>query len=159
MSKSKSATAVIDAPTAFNKIAESCEQFTHGEVRKPGTMSCGDYGRQGDIYPVALDEQRLAKLISEGKVTKVVITPEQLDGGEYALTPGTGLGASHKLVLKKDIEIYTLNNANPLQGPIIKAPSGCYGSHGEHAHFELPSGVHFITYQRRLADNVERAQD
>lgn len=77
------------------------------------------------------------------------------------LAPGTTRGSRHCIRLSDmgHVKFYRLSNPNPLQGPILVFEKEATIEHPEHGDQLWPAGIVAVTYQRRHADEVRRAQD
>lgn len=112
--------------------------------RFPEAASVGDYWRQGDIY--------LTRLKSVPHGAKPCKTLAQL-------APGTTRGSRHCLSDTESVEMFTLQTATALDGPVVKVVREVTVEHPEHSHVVLPPGVYHVTYQRAYADELRRVAD
>lgn len=129
------ATKQSEAQKVFNEIQESVEKIKNDEPQRfPEAASPGDAFRQGDIYIT-----RLKGIPKEA---------EQLENFQLQLAPGDTKGSRHCLDSYAGVEMYELENANALQGPVFKTTEERTITHPEHGDVTLPPGEYGITYQR-----------
>lgn len=137
---------VISAKRAFGELAKHAESMKNDEPQTAGAMSPGDAVAQGDLLIVALESVPRGAVATKAPAVQ--------------LAPGTTQGSRHCLESLADVTLYTVPDANVLDGPIIDArKSGCRINHPEHGDWILPAGVYAIVYQRAFADELRRVQD
>lgn len=135
---------MVTAATEFKSIKKHAESIVNDETHTIATMSTGDYWAQGDVKITCLDD---------------VPTGCKPIKAEKQLAPGTSQGSRHCLVSLSGVEMFTLPDATPLDGPVFRAKQGCEIDHPEHGNVILPPGVYGITYQRQFAEELRRVVD
>lgn len=132
------------AVNEFRTIKQHAEIIKNDETHRIETCSPGDSWAQGDLLIVALDA-----VPKNCKPTKV----------ERQLAPGTSQGSRHFLASLEGVEMFTLDDATPLDGPIVKTAKPCEIEHPEHGNIVLPAGVYGVIYQRQYAEELRRVVD
>lgn len=137
--------ATITATTAYLQVKQHAEKIRNDEAQRVQTCSPGDAWAQGDLLLVCLDKlPRGAKPVNK--------TSRQL-------APGTTQGSRHCLDSLDGLTLYTLDDATPLDGPVIHAEREFTVEHPEHGDVTLPAGVWGVVYQRAYAEELRRVQD
>ena len=129
----------LAGPAAAEFIANDGEQVFE-------IMDVGDVVRQGDIY--------ITRIQSLPRGAKLVPSKAQL-------APGETRGSRHCLRSLDGLQMYQVEHANVLDGPIIVAKQGCAIDHPEHGNIVLnePGGIYAITYQRAFAEELRAVLD
>lgn len=136
----------MTAERSLRAVQSSAEKIRSNQPQRfPEAASPGDVFRQGDVYVELLD--RLPAGV------KFVKNPSP------QLAPGTTQGSRHVLDSLDGVQVYALDGADVLTGPVIHCREERTITHPEHGHVILPPGVYGITYQRAFADELRRAAD
>lgn len=111
-------------------------------------IKVGEMVRQGDIYI-----KRLAKA-----PTGCTLDTKNAEG---KLAEGETQGSRHYIAAedRASVKLFTLDNANALDGPILEAEKAFRVTHPEHGDVTVPAGTYAITYQRAYADELRRVMD
>lgn len=139
-------TKTMTAVESFNRVKESAEAIKCDQPQRfPEAASVGDCWRQGDVYLTRLGE------VPHGC--------RKIDQPEAQLAPGTTQGSRHVLDSLDGVTLYELDNATPLDGPVLETTCERTVTHPEHGDLVLPPGVYGVTYQRAYADELRRVAD
>jgi len=135
------------ARSLLSKVQKSVEKIKSDDMQYfPEAASCGDYVRQGDIYITLL-----------GRVPAKASRMTEVD---LKLAPGNTRGSRHILDSSVGVEMFQVENATVLDGPIIRLTEDRVVTHPEHGDFTLNKGcVYGITYQRQHAEELRRIAD
>jgi len=112
----------------------------------------GEQAWQGDVSLTLLGMEKPV----DADLTKV-----KAEGGpDYQVAVGTGVGSRHT-IKHSTVDIYTLEGANQLQGPILHCLENTTLEHPEHGNITgLQQGAWYsVNYQRQMAEELRRAQD
>ena len=134
------------ATKMMEQIRKHGKQVADDSPRTVGDLVAGDFTAQGDVMFWRLGE------LPSGCTPYSTVSQ---------LAPGNTKGSRH-CILEADLqhcEFYVLPNANPLQGPIIKAAKPITVEHPEHGNQTLPAGNWLVTYQRAHANELRRVAD
>lgn len=132
--------------TTIERDRERIEEVKDLTAKVVETCSKNDAWRQGDIEIRFLGGERPAQPMKEIEV------PSQL-------APGTTKGSRHGL-LGNGIQAFQMEDANPLEGPVLHCPSGLTVPHPEHGDITINEpGWYAVTYQRAFADEIRRQAD
>lgn len=135
----------VTAENAFKDVRSHAESIKNDAPQRIEVMSENDAWAQGDILLTCLSG------LPQGC--------KRIDKPETQLAPGTTQGSRHCLDSLSDIEMFSLTNATPLDGPVIKSDRQFTVEHPEHGNITLPPGVYGVTYQRAFAAELRRTQD
>lgn len=124
---------------AIQKTAEKIRN--DGEQRFPEAATPGDCWRQGDVYITLLET------LPRNAVP--VATPQ------LQLVPGNTQGSRHCLDSLDGVSMYSIEDASPLDGPVLECRMERTITHPEHGNVVFPPGIYGIHYQRDL-DSEER---
>lgn len=161
--KTKNAVPAVTAVEAYNIVSQDVNARKDDKVRHIATIARGDKFRQGDINILVLGSS--LKDAENVKAPKKVVfsakTKEVWSNKVAQLAPGDTQGSRHIIATDnvKAVTVFNLENANPLQGPIVHSSERFSITHPEHGHFDLPPGSYFISYQRAHADELRRIRD
>ena len=134
----------------------------HGKLNFDGStqvvpdMKKGAYAAQGDVNIFRIGSiPKHAKKLSKEEILKKFNSD-----GMYQLAPGTTKGSRHCMDNLQGVEVYELENPNPLQGEIFSIEQTKTIPHPEHGDlvFRQP-GNYIIGYQRQHAEELKRIQD
>lgn len=110
-------------------------------------MSVGDYHRQGDVY---IQKIAKPKAVDLKEITvRVQIAPGSTQGSRHCISGAT----------LRHMRMYEKPGANPLEGPIIEAFNPVEIEHPEHGAVTIPPGWYAVTFQRQLAQELQRVAD
>lgn len=131
--------------STMNRIGEAAEAIKSDAERRIEVMDIGDEVRQGDLY--------ITRIESIPSACGLVRQPSA------QLAPGNTQGSRHTLRSLVDVQVFRLDNAGPLDGPIIVSEGELAIDHPEHGDRILPPGCYAITYQRAYAEELRRVED
>ena len=134
----------MSATDAYNEVQGHIESIKNDADHRIETCSPGDSWAQGDILLT-----NIAKLPENVKEVPV----------EIQLAPGSTQGSRHCLDSAQDIQMFKLNDATPLNGPVLLAGREFTVQHPEHGNITLPAGCYFVTYQRAYAEELRAVRD
>jgi len=134
----------MDAVKTMEAIRTHGKKVADDSQREVGSLRPGDYTAQGDVMFWFLDS------LPDGCNPVPAVNQ---------LAPGTTKGSRHCIADLTHCELFTRDNANVLQGPIIRASEPFTVEHPEHGNQVLPAGVWAVTYQRAHAKELRRVAD
>lgn len=134
-----------DAAQVVEKVRTSADSLKNTDIRTPGSMSPGDFGRQGDLYFTALDRVPKGAKLDEKP--------------SLQLAPGETQGSRHCLDSLEGVKVYRVPSANAIQGPVLDLTEARTVEHPEHAHVRLEPGVYAVTHQRSYAEELRAVRD
>jgi hypothetical protein len=129
----------------FEAVKFHAESIRNDGEHRVEVMDPGDCWAQGDIGILMIQAVPAGAKVSKSPSAQ--------------LAPGNTQGSRHVLESMEGLTLYEIDNATPLDGPVIDAPSGCRVNHPEHGDVTLPTGVYAIVYQRAFAEELRRIQD
>lgn len=139
------------ADRVFTEVAEHAEQIQNDSAHDLSRMKIGDEWRQGDVGIIRLSDDFTTRNSSQLIQT---LNPS------VKLAPGNTQGIRHCLDSLDGVEMFTLGNPTPLDGPILKTSKPRSILHPEHGDaVNLPPGCYAITYQRAFAEELRAVAD
>lgn len=129
----------------LREVEESARARAKPDAVVHTRMEIGDYYRQGDIY-IQRQSAPQVKLIA---------------GKESQLAPGNSSGSRHVITAatRRNCQVYSRSGGGALNGPLLECTGPVEIGHPEHGHVTIPPGWYAITYQRQLADELQRVED
>lgn len=170
--KVEAGVATLTAAEAFETVKQSAVEGLpqRKPVYRAGTMSHGDYWRQGDVlvYKMAdpdasVEEVKkiVSKYVSDNSQTRLDAKGwEEVKNPSAKVVPDDGTqGSQHIVKDMRGVRVFMNKSASELIGPVLFAENGFELTHPEHNHCGFESGFYLVTYQRALADEERRVRD
>lgn len=136
--------------TVFSELQRHAEQIRTDAPHDLSRMEVGDEWRQGDVGIVRLPDDFISKrsprLISSAAAVQ--------------LAPGNTQGSRHCLDSLSGVEAWSLKDATPLDGPVLRLSEPRSIFHPEHGDLlSLPPGTYGVVYERAYAEELRRVMD